>query len=152
MHIMHRKNIVRVKHDLITEAQSMQASFCEWIVDGAQKRIAITLDDFHPEILTPTSRRYSLLRKRNQSRRVFMTQNRFRHHALAGWALALFCDIFVGQKSCGVNSQFNEVSHVDLSLDNLRRYPEVLWILPMLAFPVYQLIVIGEPLVPKLRG
>ena len=81
-----------------------------------------------------------------------MTQNRLGDHAFAGWALALFCDIFVGQKSCGVNSQFNEVSQVDLSLDDLRRYPEVLWILPMLEFSIDQLIVIGEPLVPKLRG
>ena len=64
----------------------------------------------------------------------------------------MFFDIFVDSKSCRINSQFNEVSHVDLSLNDLRRYPEVLWILPMLAFSIHQLIVIGEQLVLKLRG
>lgn len=81
-----------------------------------------------------------------------MAQNRFGHHTFARRAFACCCHLFVDRKSCGVNPQFNEVPHVDLSLDDARRYPEVLWILTMLAFPIDQLIVIGELLAPKLCG
>ena len=81
-----------------------------------------------------------------------MTQNRFGHHTFARRALAWCSHIFVDRKSCGVNPQLNEVPHVNLSLDDARRYPEVFRILMVLGFSIDQLIVIGELLVLQLCG
>src|SRR5436190_12041063 len=115
---MNGQDIVLVKINFVTLLQVMKASFDECIVHDAAKEFPFPLRDSNPEVLAPSPRRNILHGQWQQSRRMFVPQDRLFHLAVATWARAFLGSIFMGRKPRRINSDFDKVSDANVLLQD----------------------------------
>ena len=73
-----------------------------------------------------------------------MPQDRLGHLTIARGATALFQRIVMNRKPRRIDTQFNELSSVDVSSDDVRGDSKVVTVLSMHLDAVYQLVTVGK--------
>ena len=104
----------------------------------------VTLQHLNPEIFAPAPRRHLLCCQWHKRCGLIMTQNRLRRVSMTRRALALFWCVRMNRKSRRINSEFHEVPHAHVLLQNRVRNPKMFRVLLMHQNTVDQFIAVGK--------